>query len=830
MSSLKAADISVREEKLRYGRQCEISFPIPLVLIHDSKFVELPFADCAGPLCSESCRAKKHREVKAFLAMGVDPNTPNSNGPVPLLIAVQQNDFKSAKRLVDGGADPGRIGIGEKAQTPLCAAIVMGSSKLFTLLVGSKKLDPECAVSSPGEEGFTALHFAARENQVSMLNTLLEKGSNPHAVGLHRLSTPLHLAAMAKGRQQIIKDMGKYMNGRIDIPDQLGFTPLHFAAREDNHDATVALLELGASSIALFPPLSSTPLHMAAGKGHHKIVATMASQMKKSGLSLEVPDKDDNTALHVACLSGHLKAASALIRAGANPGNSRKKDGLSPIHLALQLHYSTFEPKFRKRAKSSKSFSDIYNAVKSEVEEIAAKAMGTSTDGAPKTKSNPQLAPPTVANDDDVTDTKNRRYSMFSEHDALRNGSGGGSASPPHVRPQAPVSAVGQNSGRDGSPGPQRPLTLQGEIEALHAQVQQLPEGTQKATAIAVLHAKLLIQAIQKEKENINSSQRAVAQVVFRIYVGVIEVAISIAKGSEYAGFLAALRLECLPVVQANPTAAPHLMPEAEGVQVRLNFFARLFDTIPPEPAQLATALRTWLTDGHREGQEWLQSHARGPQQEAPPSQFGAAIPQQEQDGIRLFVATSAHDPEEEVELRLIEGRTYIGLRTHNEWRSVVWGGQEMWVPKEALKPLPLNENPNVEFKHSDLRIEEDEVKPIMFRDRVQSITALIFKAEYHRSPVVVKKVVIPQNNDTDKAVAVAMANKEIDIMAGLVHPHILSLQGWYQGKAGHLFLVTPYAKKTKCDASGIDFLILLMNVDTCHMVTSGIILRQITI
>jgi ankyrin repeat protein len=51
---------------------------------------------------------------------------------------------------------------------------------------------------------------------------------------------------------------------------------------------------------------------------------------------VKIPNKDQTTALHLACLEGNKEAVELLIQSGANV-NMRDSEGFTPLFLAIKL-------------------------------------------------------------------------------------------------------------------------------------------------------------------------------------------------------------------------------------------------------------------------------------------------------------------------------------------------------------------------------------------------------------------------------------------------------------------------------------------------------------
>lgn len=153
----------------------------------------------------------------------------------------------------------------------------------------------------------TALHYAAREGHVAIVQTLLEAGANPDCV--------------------------VYPNKEITLPITL--------AHARGHDHVVALLDDWADQTK---PETTSSL------GEELCAAVRTSDMERfrelttlTG-AVAATDGHGNSALHVAADLGHRQLVLALLDLGADPDARNKRD-FAPIHLALtKSAYDDHEP------------------------------------------------------------------------------------------------------------------------------------------------------------------------------------------------------------------------------------------------------------------------------------------------------------------------------------------------------------------------------------------------------------------------------------------------------------------------------------------------------
>lgn len=116
----------------------------------------------------------------------------------------------------------------------------------------------------------------------------------------------------------------------INAKDDLGYTPLHWAAITGNLNVTQVLLNSFAY-INIQDNEGGTPLHFAAYNGN---LAT-AQQLILAGANINAPKNDGYTPLHLAAISGQISIVSTLITAGANTC-AIACDGKTPLQVALE--------------------------------------------------------------------------------------------------------------------------------------------------------------------------------------------------------------------------------------------------------------------------------------------------------------------------------------------------------------------------------------------------------------------------------------------------------------------------------------------------------------
>ncbi|KAL3818946.1 hypothetical protein ACJIZ3_004851 [Penstemon smallii] len=137
----------------------------------------------------------------------------------------------------------------------------------------------------------------------------------------------IHFAA-AGGRYSICYYLIEKIEIEIDMSDDNGDTPLHFAVLCQHVPVTRYLIRLGASSL-LYNSKGYTPLHYAAEKGNEDILECLIT----NGAIID-HESETGTPLHWAAAKGNKEAVKLLLARNANP-NSISHHFITPLLLAV---------------------------------------------------------------------------------------------------------------------------------------------------------------------------------------------------------------------------------------------------------------------------------------------------------------------------------------------------------------------------------------------------------------------------------------------------------------------------------------------------------------
>ena len=222
---------------------------------------------------------------------------------------------------------PGAHG-GARPQVNLIAMAIINAVREGHLAVVQALLAGGIEVNTQNNYGWTALHMAANQGRLEIVQALLatpgiqvNTPDNEGWMPLHRAAHQGHLAAV----QALIAAPGIQVN----TPDNEGWMPLHRAAHQ-GHLAVVQAL-LAAPGIQVNTPDNEglTGLHWAAHQGHLAVV----QELLTAGMQVNTPDNEGLTALHEAAMRGHLGVVQELLAAGAQV-NTPDNLGMTALHRA----------------------------------------------------------------------------------------------------------------------------------------------------------------------------------------------------------------------------------------------------------------------------------------------------------------------------------------------------------------------------------------------------------------------------------------------------------------------------------------------------------------
>ncbi|KAM5432728.1 hypothetical protein MferCBS31731_007352 [Microsporum ferrugineum] len=214
-------------------------------------------------------------EIARFLInSGIRIHAKNEAGYTALHAAVEEGNDDIVLLLIESGSEVDARADGD--WTALALAAYHKKESTVRLLVEKGKADIEAKNSS----GWTPLLLAARWGHDDIVQYLVQHGANPRVMSVMNRTT-LHMAALHQ-HEEIARILVS-LDIDVNAADEDGWMPLHMAARNGAETIVSLLLEHGANPSAEFKPggVSSSPLQLAAGEGHDKVVEMIIQAQRR---------------------------------------------------------------------------------------------------------------------------------------------------------------------------------------------------------------------------------------------------------------------------------------------------------------------------------------------------------------------------------------------------------------------------------------------------------------------------------------------------------------------------------------------------------------------
>ena len=276
----------------------------------------------------------------------VDPNGRDAGGRTPLLIATSQQDWKTARRLVDAGA---LVDLADKSGfTPMMAAAAHGNVDMFRLLLArTANLYPERRTV----DGRDLLGMALDGGNPEIINTVVERlpSASQWTTSTRRALTA---ALQARNKEQIHLLLGKHSAPPTPEGKKVPF--LAYAIAGNNSSLFSTLLACGADPNTVLPSqcdkdflamLSSTSLRSYVGEDGNLTVVMLAAGLGQDDYLRALLDaganrsrltsRDKMSALDIAAETGHWRAAQILLGGGPSPDRLRLEISLGLQRVAL---------------------------------------------------------------------------------------------------------------------------------------------------------------------------------------------------------------------------------------------------------------------------------------------------------------------------------------------------------------------------------------------------------------------------------------------------------------------------------------------------------------
>ena len=275
----------------------------------------------------------------------VDPNGHDPQGRTPLLVATSQQDWKTARRLLDAGA---AVDLADKnGFTPVMATAMHGDLEMFRLLLArSTNLQPE----KPCTDGQDLLSFALDGGHPEIIKTVVQR------LPVMSEWTSSTRRAFSKSLQTGKNDETRLLLSKHlapPTPEGKNVPFLAYAIASSNVSLLNTLLNCGADPNTILPSRcdkdflallpnglcsyiegdrSITMLMLAAGLGQ---VDYLRALIDAGANRVRLTSRNKMSALDVAAETGHWRSTQILLGGGPAPDKLRIEISLAMQRVAL---------------------------------------------------------------------------------------------------------------------------------------------------------------------------------------------------------------------------------------------------------------------------------------------------------------------------------------------------------------------------------------------------------------------------------------------------------------------------------------------------------------
>jgi ankyrin repeat protein len=314
------------------------------LLIHSAVQMEAFDRRDGAPLCWAARRGSL-RLVKLLLAKGANVDASSDQEGTPLRAALAEGHIDIVETLIAAGAD-----VHAKDESG-CAAMTVAVTSRCTKAIDDAIREKYGDAGPPGYAEADALVRTVCDSLITrMIDLLVAHGAEVNEkdeVGV----TPLHYAAadglsgavellIAKGADVNAKTLQDCWRGSFQMPEsvRVGTTALHAAAAEGDVNSVQVLLVHGAQVDAR-DEAGCTPLHYATRRANARVIELLVAK----GADVNAQDREGVAPLSEALRHGYLRAAKVLIAGGAKkvdvkvyPVRTYESDGpIAHLHQAL---------------------------------------------------------------------------------------------------------------------------------------------------------------------------------------------------------------------------------------------------------------------------------------------------------------------------------------------------------------------------------------------------------------------------------------------------------------------------------------------------------------
>ena len=282
-------------------------------------------ADSVGVTCIQHVvfEACSKETLQAIINHGADVNSTNKNNVTSLMTACENGNIDAIDVLLNAGANPNIADT--EGVTCIHHAVNGGCNKEILQAIISLVAD----INASNMDGETALLIACKKGNIDAIDILLNAGADPNiadSVGVTCIQHVVFEVCSKETLQAIISH-----GADVNATNKNNLTALMIACMKGNIDVINVLLNAGADH-SIVDTDGKTWIHYAVRGGSSKETLQV---IINHGADVNATNKNNLTALMIACMKGYIDAIDVLLSAGADPSIADTK-GETWIHYAVQ--------------------------------------------------------------------------------------------------------------------------------------------------------------------------------------------------------------------------------------------------------------------------------------------------------------------------------------------------------------------------------------------------------------------------------------------------------------------------------------------------------------
>ena len=182
----------------------------------------------------------------------------------------------------------GLLGVAVIAEASALSSPVADAAMRRDVTTLHELLSSGAEVDVPHGDGMTGLHWAARNGDAEIADTLIAAGSDPEAMTRIGSHTPLHVASKF-GQASVVRILVK-AGANVRAATSTGTTPLHFASMSGSAESIALLLDYGADVNSQEFQWGQTPLMFASASGRTDAIRVLLEWKAEAQITAKVID------------------------------------------------------------------------------------------------------------------------------------------------------------------------------------------------------------------------------------------------------------------------------------------------------------------------------------------------------------------------------------------------------------------------------------------------------------------------------------------------------------------------------------------------------------